>query len=228
LGVDYPIAIDTAYAIWNAFDNQYWPALYVIDAQGHIVHHQFGEGGYKETEKLIQKLLGVQDRFTTVDARGAELDADSRNLRSPETYVGSERAENFDSPGGASFGERSIYQAPGRLALNHWALSGDWTVETQAAVLNKPNGRIAVRFHARDVNLVMSPGKPGTSARFRVLIDGRPPAPAHGVDVDEQGNGTLSEPRLYQLIRQPAPIVDRQFEIEFLDAGVQAFSFTFG
>jgi hypothetical protein len=149
-------------------------------------------------------------------------------LKSPENYVGYERAENFASPGGAVLDKRRVYAAPARLRLNHWALSGDWTVERQAAVLNSANGRIAYRFHARDLHLVMGPAARGTSVRFRVLIDGQPPGAAHGIDVDDQGNGTLTEQRLYQLIRQPKPIADRQFEIEFLDSGVEAFVFTFG
>jgi hypothetical protein len=149
-------------------------------------------------------------------------------LKSPENYVGYERAENFASPGGAVLDKRRVYAAPARLRLNHWALSGDWTVERQAAVLNQAKGRIVYRFHARDLHLVTGPATRGSSVRFRVLIDGQPPGAAHGIDVDDQGNGTLTEQRLYQLIRQPKPIADRQFEIEFLDSGVEAFVFTFG
>ena len=149
-------------------------------------------------------------------------------MKSPENYVGYERTENFASPGGGSVGQASRLCAPARLKLNQWALSGDWTMEKEATVLNKANGRIAYRFHARDLHLVMGPAARGTSVRFRVLIDGQPPGAAHGIDVDEQGNGTVTEQRLYQLIRQPKPIADRQFEIEFLDPGVEAFAFTFG
>jgi len=232
--VDYPIAIDNDYAIWRAFNNSYWPALYFVDAQGHIRHHQFGEGAYEESEMILQQLLeeagngGIGHDLVSVDARGAEAAADWGSLRSPENYLGYERTENFASPGGALLDERRVYAAPARLRLNHWALSGDWTVEKQATVLNEANGTIAYSFHARDLHLVMGPAARGTSVRFRVLIDGQIPGAAHGIDVDEQGNGTVSEQRLYQLIRQPKPIADRHFEIEFLDLGVEAFAFTFG
>jgi thiol-disulfide isomerase/thioredoxin len=232
--VDYPIAIDNDYAIWRALKNEYWPALYFVDAQGHIRHHQFGEGEYEQSERIIQQLLseagtgGVGHELVSVDARGAEAAADWSTLKSPENYVGYERTQNFASPGGAVLDKRRVYAAPARLRLNHWALSGDWTVEKTATVLNKANGRIAYRFHARDLHLVMGPAARGASVRFRVLIDGQPPGAAHGIDVDAQGNGTVTEQRLYQLIRQPKPIADRQFEIEFLDSGVEAFAFTFG
>ncbi len=232
--VDYPIAIDNDYAIWRAFKNQYWPALYFVDAQGHIRHHQFGEGEYAQSETIIQQLLaeagsgGIGHELVSVDARGAEAAADWGSLQSPENYVGYARTENFASPGGAVLDKRRVYAAPARLRLNNWALSGDWTVAKQATVLNKANGRIAYRFHARDLHLVMGPAARGASVRFRVLIDGQPPGAAHGIDVDDQGNGTAAEQRLYQLIRQPKPIADRQFEIEFLDSGVAAFAFTFG
>jgi thiol-disulfide isomerase/thioredoxin len=234
LNVGYPVAIDSEHIIWNAFDNQYWPALYLIDAQGRIRHHQFGEGEYETIERTLQQLLteaGARDidrRLVKVDPAGFEAQADWDSLRSPENYVGYDRTENFASPGGAALDERRAYSVPARLRLNHWALSGDWTVTNQAAVLNQPNGRIAYRFHARDLHLVMGPSTRGSSVRFRVLIDGKPPAAAHGLDVDTQGNGTVAEQRLYQLIRQPAPITDRQFEIEFLDPGVEAYAFTFG
>jgi thiol-disulfide isomerase/thioredoxin len=232
--VDYPVAIDNHYSIWRAFNNSYWPALYFVDAQGHIRHHQFGEGEYEESEMILQQLLeeaangGIGHELVSVDARGAEAAADWGSLRSPENYLGYERTENFASPGGAVLDEPRVYAAPTRLRLNHWALSGDWTIEQQATVLNEANGRIAYRFHARDLHLVLGPAARGTSVRFSVLIDGQPPGAAHGIDVDEQGNGTVSEQRLYQLIRQPKPIADRQFEIEFLDSGVEAFAFTFG
>ena len=232
--VDYPIAIDNNYAIWRALKNEYWPALYFVDAQGRIRHHHFGEGEYEQSEMVIQQLLaeaGISDigrELVSVDARGAEAAADWGSLKSPENYVGYERTENFASPGGAVLDKRRVYAAPARLRLNQWALSGDWTMGKQATVLNKANGRIAYRFHARDLHLVMGPAVRGTSVRFRVLIDGQPPGAAHGIDVDDQGNGTVTEQRLYQLIRQPKPITDRQFEIEFLDSGVEAFAFTFG
>jgi len=232
--IDFPIAIDSDYAIWRAFDNNYWPALYVIDAQGRIRHHQFGEGGYEKSERIIQQLLseagfsGIGDQLAAVDARGVEAEADWAHLESPENYLGHERTENFVSPGGAVVDKPRVYAAPARVKLNHWALSGDWTVKNDAVVLNKASGRIAYRFHARDVHLVMGPYVRGASVRFRVLIDGQPPGAAHGIDVDDQGSGTVAEQRLYQLIRQPSPIADRQLEIEFLDPGVEAFSFTFG
>ncbi len=232
--VDYPIAIDNDYAIWRGFSNQYWPALYFVDAQGQIRHRYFGEGEYDQSEVTLQQLLaeaghgGIGPGKVSVDARGIEAPADWESLQSPENYVGYERTENFASPGGVASDTPRVYDVPARLRLNQWALSGDWTVGKQATVLNKANGRIAYRFHARDLHLVMGPVAPGTSARFRVLIDGRAPGAAHGIDVDDQGHGTASEQRLYQLIRQPKPIADRQFEIEFLDAGVAAFAFTFG
>jgi thiol-disulfide isomerase/thioredoxin len=232
--VDYPIAVDSDHAIWRAFKNTYWPALYFVDAQGRIRHHQFGEGEYEQSERIMQQLLaeagsgGIGQELVSVDARGAEAAADWRSLKSPETYVGYQRTENFASPGGAVSDKRRVYAPPAQLRLNHWALSGDWTMEKQATVLNKANGRIAYRFQARDLHLVMGPVTQGTSVRFRVLIDGQPPGAARGVDLDDQGIGTVTQPRLYQLIRQPKPITDRQFEIEFLDSGVEAFAFTFG
>jgi len=232
--VDYPIAIDSDHEVWRAFENNYWPALYIIDAQGRIRHHRFGEGGYDKSERIIQQLLGeagvtgVDRGLVTVDARGIEAEADWTDLKSPENYLGHERTENFASPGGAVRDQRRVYTVPARLRLNHWALSGDWTMKKGSIALNAAKGRIAYRFHARDLHLVMGPAARGTSARFRVLIDGQPPGAAHGTDVDDQGNGTVSEQRLYQLIRQPKPIADRQFEIEFLEPGVEAFAFTFG
>ena len=183
---------------------------------------------------IIQKLLaeagagGIGDDLVSVDGRGLEAAADWGSLKSPENYVGHARTQNFASPGGAVLDKPRVYALPARLRLNDWALSGDWTVKKEAVALNKPNGRIAYRFHARDLHLVMGPAAPGTSVRFRVLIDGQPPGAAHGIDVDEQGNGTVTEQRLYQLIRQSKPIADRQFEIEFLGPGVEAFAFTFG
>src|SRR5262249_11838237 len=232
--IDYPVVIDNEYAIWRAFNNQYWPALYFIDAQGRVRHHHFGEGAYDQSEMIIQRLLneagagGAGDELVSVDARGLEAAADWGSLKSPENYVGYERTENFASPGGAVLDKPRMYELPARLRLNDWALSGDWTVKKENAALNKPNGDITYRFHARDLHLVMGPAASGTSVRFRVLIDGQPPGAAHGLDVDEQGNGTVTEQRLYQLIRQPEPIADRQFDIEFLGPGVEVFAFTFG
>ncbi len=232
--IDYPIAVDSDHVIWRAFKNEYWPALYFIDSQGRVRHHQFGEGAYDQSEMIIQELLrearagGVSREPVSVDARGFEAAADWRSLRSPENYAGYQQAENFASPGGAVFDNPRLYEVPKRLLLNEWALSGDWTVRTDAAALNKPNGRIAYRFHARDLHLVMGPPAPGITLRFRLQIDGRPPGAAHGADIDEQGIGTVTEQRLYQLVRQPMPIADRQFEIEFPSPGVEIFAFTFG
>ena len=232
--IDYPIAIDNDYAIWRAFKNQYWPALYFVDGRGEIREHHFGEGEYDRSEKIIQRLLaeagatGIGEGAVSVDASGVEAPADWGSLRSPENYVGYDRTDNFASPGGGKLDQPRIYAVPRRLALNEWALAGEWTMGRQATVLSSPNGRIVYRFHARDLHLVMGPPRAGNSVRFRVTIDGQPPGPAHGLDVDDRGNGTVVEPRLYQLIRQPKPIVDRQFEIEFLDAGVATFAFTFG
>ena len=234
LRVDYPVAVDSEHAIWRAFNNQYWPALYFIDAQGHVRHYHFGEGSYEQSEMVIQRLLaeagagGLGDDLVSPDARGLEVAADWGTLKSPENYVGYARTQSFASPGGATMDKPRIFALPARLRLNEWALSGDWTMKSEAVVLNKLHGRIAYRFHARDLHLVMGPVAPGSSVRFRVLIDGQPPGAAHGGDVDERGEGTVTEQRLYQLIRQPRPIADRQFEIEFLGSGVEAFAFTFG
>lgn len=233
MGIDYPIAVDNDFVIWRAFDNQYWPALYLIDAQGRLRHHQFGEGDYEQAEKILQGLLAetgarIDGGLAPIDARGVEAPADWNDLKSPESYLGLERGENFASPGGATPDKPRSYALPARLRLNEWALAGNWTVKNPATSLNEPNGRIAYRFHARDLHLVMGPATPGTSVRFRVTIDGQPPGAAHGLDVDELGNGAAVEQRLYQLIRQPEPIRDRQFEIAFLDAAVEAFVFTFG
>jgi len=232
--VDYPIAIDNEHAIWRAFDNAYWPALYFVDAKGRIRHHQFGEGEYQQSEIVLRQLLaeagagGLDHELVSIDPKGTEVLADWSDLRSPENYVGYKRTENFASPGGTKSNKRHDYTALTRLKLNHWALSGSWTIGPESAALNNAGGRIVYHFHARDLHLVMGPAVPGTPVRFRVRIDSEPPGSAHGVDVDEQGNGTVTEPRMYQLIRQGKPIVDRQFEIEFLDSGVEAFSFTFG
>jgi thiol-disulfide isomerase/thioredoxin len=232
--VSYPVAIDNDYAVWGAFDNHYWPALYFADAQGHIRHHQFGEGEYEQSEMIIQQLVaeaGFGDtghELVSVEGSGVEAPADWGDLQSPENYVGYERTENFASPGGLVPGTPHDYEAPGRLPLNHWSLSGNWTVGRQPATLNTAGGRIACRFHARDLHLVMGPASRGTSVRFRVLIDGQKPGGDHGTDVDDQGDGTLTEQRLHQLIRQRGPVTERTFEITFLDPGPQAFAFTFG
>jgi thiol-disulfide isomerase/thioredoxin len=232
--IDYPVAVDSEHVIWRAFRNQYWPALYFIDAQGRVRHEYFGEGAYAQSEMVIQQLLmqngvsGIDREPVSVDARGLEVAADWGDLMSPENYLGYERTENFVAAGAAAHDKPRMYEAPARLRLNEWALSGDWTVKQGAVLVNKPDGRIVYRFHARDLHMVMGPAAPGASVRFRVRIDGEPPGATHGVDVDEQGYGTVTEQRLYQLIRQPKPIVDRQFEIEFLAPGAEAFAFSFG
>jgi thiol-disulfide isomerase/thioredoxin len=232
--IDYPIVIDNDYSIWRAFNNQYWPALYFINARGQLRQHHFGEGEYERSEMAIQRLLaeagvsGMGDGVVSVDGVGIEAAADWENLRSGENYVGYDRTQNFASRGGADPDRRSVYTAPARLTLNQWALAGEWTMGRQVTVLNGTRGRIAYRFHARDLHLVMGPAARGASVRFRVSLDGQPPGVAHGLDVEGDGNGTVVEQRLYQLIRQPKPIVDRQFEIEFLDSGVETFAFTFG
>ena len=231
--IDYPIAVDNDYAVWRAFGNHYWPALYFVDTQGSIRHHQFGEGDYERSEQVIQQLLSeagtnrVAQEIAEVEARGFEVAADWNSLRSPENYLGADRTQNFASPG-AVLNKPHSYAVPAQLRLNQWALSGDWTIGRQAIALNQSGGRIVYRFHARDLHLVMGPTERGTSVRFRVLVNGQPAVAVRGLDVDEQGEGIVTEQRLYQLIRQPQPIRDRQFEIEFLDSGVEAFAFTFG
>jgi thiol-disulfide isomerase/thioredoxin len=232
--VDYPVALDSDFMVWRAFSNRYWPAVYIADAQGRIRHHQFGEGRYEECERVIQRLLrdagseGVGDDLAAVDPEGYEAQADWTNLASPETYLGYEQTQNFASPGGAGFDEPHTYTAPDSLKLNRWALSGDWTLGPGAVVSNRADGRIAFRFHARDVHLVMSPTARGTSVPFRVTVDGKSPGDAHGLDVDEQGQGTVTQPRLYQLVREMGVATDRTFEITFLAPGVAAYVFTFG
>lgn len=234
LRVEYPIAMDNEHSVWRAFRNQYWPALYFVDAEGRIRYDHFGEGEYEQSERRIQKLLtdagsrGVGSELVSVEGSGVEAPADWGSLKSPENYVGYARTENFASPSGAVRDKPHVYVPPSQLELNDWALSGDWTIGRQATALNKPSGRIGCRFHARDLHLVMGPASRGAPVRFRVTLDGQPPGAAHGLDADARGNGTAVEQRMYQLIRQPKPIVDRQFDIEFLDAGVETFSFTFG
>jgi hypothetical protein len=226
--------VDSEYAVWHAFNNEYWPAVYLADMNGHIRYHKFGEGDYAQSETAIKRLLseaGAKDidpETVSIEAVGAETAADWPDLRSGENYLGFERSENFASHGGFVSGKSHYYTSPDRLSLNEWALAGQWTTQEQAIVLNAATGHIAYQFHARDLHLVMGPPARGNSTRFRVLIDGKVPGVAHGVDVDEQGNGAVTEPRMYQLIRQSQPIINRRFDIEFLDPGVEAFSFTFG
>jgi thiol-disulfide isomerase/thioredoxin len=231
--VEYPIALDSDYGVWSAFGNRYWPAVYLADAEGRIRYHHFGEGEYDDGEWMIQHLLlegrseGIDEELVSVTAEGLEAQADWTNLGSPETYLGYQQGQNPDSPDGLAYDEPRDYVAPESLQLNTWALAGNWTIEERASVLNEAGGRIVFRFHARDVHLVLR-SRAGTPVPFHVLVDGEAPGAAHGLDVDEQGRGTLVEPRLYQLIRQPGSIDDRTFEIAFDAPGVEAYAFTFG
>ena len=234
MGITYPVAIDNKYAIWSAFDNHYWPALYFVDASGRIRHTQFGEGEYEMSERVLQQLLSecvdanVKGDVVTPDAQGIEQAADWSDLESPETYLGYDRTVNFKSPTGIVLGKQHAYRDGTLLGLNEWALSGSWTINEEFVMLQEPRGIIAFCFHARDLNLVMGPPMRGASVQFRVQIDHEPPKSSHGEDIDTRGNGTAAEQRLYQLIRQPQPIADRLCEIEFYDAGAEAFVFTFG
>jgi cytochrome c biogenesis protein CcdA/thiol-disulfide isomerase/thioredoxin len=233
LKIGYPVAVDNEYKIWRAFDNQYWPAHYFIDAQGRIRYHHFGEGEYDQSERVIQRLLaeagdeGYSAALVSVAASGAQAAPDETDVKSPETYVGYNRADNFVSPGGIVEDESHDYASP-PLQLNQWSLSGDWTVGAENAVLNKQDGRIVYRFHARDLHLVLGPAADNKPIRFRVSIDGAAPGANHGADIDAEGRGVVDGQRLYQLIRQNGAISDRTFEIEFLNPGVQAYAFTFG
>ncbi|MGE8235954.1 MAG: cytochrome c biogenesis protein DipZ [Stenotrophomonas indicatrix] len=237
LKVEYPVALDNQYAIWRAFNNRYWPAHYFVDAQGNIRGHQFGEGNYAHSEQVIRRLLVEAGQTelpppadpAAADLQGVATQADMGNLRSPETYLGLARAEQFASPGGQRADAAFGYTLPSILALNQWGLSGQWRVNDEAAQLQQAGGRIAFQFHARDLHLVLAPGEDGKPVRFRVLLDGKPlPAADAGADVAADGTGTVNEHRLYQLIRQRGTIGPHRFEIEFLDAGVQAYAFTFG
>jgi thiol-disulfide isomerase/thioredoxin len=225
--IDYPVAVDNDYAIWSAFDNHYWPALYFVDADGIIRDHHFGEGRYEQSERVIQRLLGVERELVSVEGLGVEAEADWDHLRTPETYLAYERIEHFASPGGAAFDERRAYELPEQLGFNHWALAGKWTIGRENVVLDQAGGRIAYRFHARDAHLVLSPGE-REPIPFRVLLDGEAPGPSHGVDVDEEGNGLLRDGRLYQLVREHDAVRQRTLEITFLEPGAEAYAFTFG
>jgi thiol-disulfide isomerase/thioredoxin len=212
-GIDYPVALDNDYEIWSAFDNNYWPALYFVDTEGVIRDHHFGEGRYEQSERVIQRLLGVERELVAVEGVGVEAEADWDHLRTPETYLGNLRSERFGSPD--------------RLPLNHWALAGEWTIGRESVVLDEAGGSIAHRFHARDAHLVLSRGA-GEPIPFRVLLDGEAPGPSHGVDVDEGGSGLLGDGRLYQLVRQRDAVRERTLKITFLEAGAEAYSVTFG
>jgi hypothetical protein len=233
--IEYPVALDSKYGVWQAFANHYWPAVYIADTEGRIRHHHFGEGGYEECELIIQQLLreagrtDVSDDLVSVTDEGFQAQADWESLRSPETYLGYEQAQNFGSPGRPGLDESRAYTVPSDLALNQWALGGEWAIERGASVLTGAEGSLAFRFPARDVNLVLGPPARGMmTVPFRVTVDGKAPGAAHGLDTDEQGEGTVDRQRLYQLIREPDEIKERTFEITFLARGVEAYVFTFG
>ncbi len=234
LKITYPVAIDSDYKIWRAFHNQYWPAHYFIDGKGRIRYHHFGEGEYDESERVIQQLLkdngaqSISGGVISVSANGVEAAPGSVNVGSPETYIGYGRGEHFASAEPIAKDSRKVYSLTPRLSLNQWGLAGAWKVGEESAVLQTAPGKIAFRFHARDLHLVLGPSKDGKPIRFTVKLDGTPPGEDHGSDTDANGNGTVQEHRLYQLIRQKGPVEDRTFEIDFLDPGVQAFAFTFG
>jgi hypothetical protein len=233
MDVRYPVAVDTGYAVWQAFDNHYWPALYFVDAQGRIRHHHFGEGDYEQSEMVLQMLLreagaDVEQGLVRIEPQGVEAAADWASLGSAETYLGYAQAAGFASPEEVPPDEHHLYSVPARLRRNQWALSGHWRIGPVLARLTEPAGSISYQFHARDLHLVMGPPAGSPPVRFTVRVDGRPPGPAHGVDVDQRGNGTADYQRMYQLIRQPEPISDRRFDIQFSDDGVEAVVFTFG
>jgi thiol-disulfide isomerase/thioredoxin len=225
--IDYAVAVDNDYEVWSAFANHAWPALYFVDTDGVIRDQHFGEGRYQESERLLQRLLGVERELVSVEGLGVEAAADWDDLATPETYLGYWRSGQFVSPGGAAFDERRAYEFPERLRLNHWALAGEWTIARENVVPDRAGGSIAFRFHARDAHLVLSAGtrKP---ISFRVLLDGEAPGPSHGVDVEEDGHGVLRDARMYQLVRQHDGVCERTLEITFLEPGAEAYSFTFG
>lgn len=234
MDINYPVAVDSDYEIWRSFQNNYWPALYLIDAKGKIRYQKFGEGDYLESELMIQQLLkevsprNVPAQPVTLKPNGFEAAADWETLKSPENYVGYRGTQGFASPGGIMPDKQILYGVPASLELNQWALSGEWTIEREKARLNGKQGKLIYRFHARDINLIMSPGSKASNLKFRVLIDGTPPGNAHGIDIDSNGNGTVTEPRMYQLIRQQGPIIDHEFQIEFSAPKVEVYDFTFG
>jgi len=224
--IDYPVAVDNHYGVWSAFDNHYWPALYFIDAEGIIRDHHFGEGRYEQSERIIQRLLGVQRELVSVEGRGVEAAADWNRLQTPETYLGYGRSERFTPADGATLEPRA-YELPKQLQVNHWALAGDWTIGRENVVLDHAGGSITFRFHARDGHLVLSAGA-RRQIPFRVLLDGEAPGPSAGVDVDEDGNGVVRDGRLYQLVRQRDGVRERTLEITFHESGAEAYAFTFG
>jgi thiol-disulfide isomerase/thioredoxin len=235
LGIAYPVALDNNLAIWRAFNNQYWPAHYFVDAMGHIRGHHYGEGDYAETEQALRQLLVEAGHHNLppvgpalASMSGVEQAADAAHMQSPETYLGFQRAQNFASPGGVVADRAKTYSTPPRLGLNQWALDGSWFVRDDAGVLEAAPGAISFRFNARDLHLVMGPGADGRPIRFRVDLDGVAPGADHGVDIAPDGSGIVREQRLYQLIRQSRSVQEHTFTIRFLDSGVQAYSFTFG
>ena len=231
--VEYPVAVDSDYEVWRAFDNHFWPALYFADAEGRIRHHYFGEGEYQQSEMVLQQLLTEAGSdpgrgLVSPEARGIEAPADWDDLRTGENYTGYERTLGFASPGGIRRDRSHMYGVPGGLGLNEWALAGAWTAGEQATRADAPDAGIVYRFQARDVHVVMGPAVPGGSVRYQVLLDGEPPGPASGGDVDDRGQGTVVEQRLHQLIRQPGRVSERTVEITFLDLGAEVYAFTFG
>ncbi|MDQ3895767.1 MAG: thioredoxin, partial [Actinomycetota bacterium] len=227
LRIDYPVAVDSGYEIWDAFANHYWPALYFVDADGVIRDHHFGEGRYEQSERVIQRLLGTERDPVSVEGVGVEAEADWDQLRSPETYLGYGRGERFVSPDHVAFDKRRSYQRPGRLGFNQWGLAGEWTIGREHVVVEEAGGSIGFRFHARDAHLVLS-SRAGEPIPFRVLLDGEAPGPSHGADVDDQGNGCLRDGRLYQLVRQWGAVRERTVDIELTAPGAEAYVFTFG
>jgi thiol-disulfide isomerase/thioredoxin len=225
--IEYPIAVDNDYVIWDAFANHYWPALYFVDADGVIRDHHFGEGRYEESERVIQRLLGIERALVSVEGLGVEAEADWDNLRTAETYLGYGRDERLASPGDIAFDQRRAYELPEHLPFGHWALAGEWTIGPENVVLDQGGGSIAYRFHARDAHLVLSPGAQ-EPIPFRGHLDGEAPGRSHGVDLDEDGNGSLQEGRMYQLVRQHDAVRERTLEITFLEPGAEAYAFTFG
>ena len=225
--IDYPVVIDNEYEIWSAFDNHYWPALYVVDREGVVRDEYFGEGRYEQSERVIQRLLGIERELSPIEGTGVEAEADWEHLGTPETYLGYARGERFASPSGPARDQRRAYQLPERLGLNQWGLTGEWTIAREQALVEQGGGSIAFRFHARDAHLVLSPGE-RPPIPFRVSVDGQAPGEHHGVDVDPDGNGVLADGRLYQLVRARDGVRERTLEITFLEPGAEAYSFTFG
>jgi thiol-disulfide isomerase/thioredoxin len=234
MGITYPVATDNNFEIWNSFQNEYWPALYLIDAKGQIRYQKFGEGDYQESERQIQQLLketsakNIPGKTVDLQPSGFEVAADWKNLKSPENYVGYTRTQGFASPEQVVADKQSLYSPPKQLNLNQWALSGEWIMEKDRLVLSKGQGKIIYRFHARDLNLILGPAMRGASVKFHILIDGKAPGSAHGLDIDSSGNGTVTEQRMYQLIRQQGPVIDREFQIDFSDPKAEVYDFTFG